>query len=119
MGKSAPVGRLRVLQSQHSRKQGSRLLDVPRQRGPDAADVSGEFAADGMVFGLSSQHGDGTAAVGQGLRHELATRGQPVRNWQAIAKRTQYSEHDRADELLDVPSLDGWYERSRKQPRRR
>ena len=64
MGKSAPVGGLRVFQSQHPREQGSRLLDVPRQRGPDAVDVSGEFAADGMVFELPSQHGDGAAAVG-------------------------------------------------------
>src|SRR5260370_5410732 len=58
-----------------------------------------------MVFELPSQYGDGAAAVGQGLRHGLATRGEPVRNWQTIAKRTQYSEHDRADQLLDVPSL--------------
>ena len=56
MGKSAPVGGLRVLQSQHSREQGSRLLDVPRQRGPDAVNVPGEFAVDGMVFGLPSQY---------------------------------------------------------------
>ena len=64
MGKSAPVGGLCVFQSQHPRRQGSRLLDLPRQRGPDAVDVSSEFAADGMVFELSSQYGDGAAAVG-------------------------------------------------------
>src|SRR5260370_7270878 len=58
-----------------------------------------------MVFELPSQYGDGAAAVGQGLCHDLATRGEPVRNWQTTAKRTQYSEHDRADQLLDVPSL--------------
>src|SRR5260370_24061156 len=58
-----------------------------------------------MVFELPSQYGDGAAAVGQGLCHDLATRGEPVRNWQTTAKRTKYSEHDRADQLLDVPSL--------------
>src|SRR6201984_2138307 len=78
---------------------------MPRQRGPDAADVPGKFAADGMVFELPSQYRDGAAAARQGLRHELETGAESGRNRQGTARRTKYSEHDRADKMLDVPSL--------------
>src|ERR1700745_393642 len=78
---------------------------MPRQRGPDAVDVPGKFAADGMGFELPSQYRDGAAPAGQGLRHELEAGAESIGNRQGIAKRTKYSEHDRADKLLDVPSL--------------
>src|SRR5256886_7114605 len=58
-----------------------------------------------MVLELSSQHGNGVASARQSLRYDVGTRGEPSRNRQAIPKRTQYPEHDRADQLLDVPSL--------------
>src|SRR6266404_1433765 len=58
-----------------------------------------------MVFELPSEYGDGAASTRQGLRHDVGACGKPVRNRQATSKRTQYSEYDRADKLLDVPSL--------------
>ena len=38
-----------LLRSQHPRRQGRRLHDLPRAGRPDAADVAGEVAADGVV----------------------------------------------------------------------
>src|SRR5258706_5921306 len=105
MGESAPAGGLRVFQSQHSRRQGGWMLDVPRAGGSDAADVPGQYAADAMVPGLHPEHRDGIAAVGQGVRHDVAACGKSGGNRQAVSARTEYSEHHRADQLLDVSSL--------------
>src|ERR1700758_108435 len=105
MGEGAPAGGLRVFQSKHSYQQGRRLFDMPWTRRRDAADVPGQFAADGVVLGLSPQHGKGFAAAGQGLRHGVAAAGESGRAWQTVPCGAQYSEHDRADQLLDVPSL--------------
>src|SRR6201984_3798426 len=58
-----------------------------------------------MVCELPSQYRDGAAAAGQGLRQEVETGAESGRNRQGTATRTKYAEHDRADKLLDVPSL--------------
>ncbi len=54
--------RLRILQSRDSREQGPGLFDLSWTRRPDAADVSAEHAANGMVFELPSQSGQKSAA---------------------------------------------------------
>ena len=54
-GRADPVdarprpARLRLLRPQHPREQGRRLHDLPRPGRPDAADVAGAVAADGVV----------------------------------------------------------------------
>ena len=46
---------LRLFQSQHSHQQGSRLRELPRKSGPDAAHLAGELAPDGVVPQLSPE----------------------------------------------------------------
>ena len=51
-----------LLQPRDSCEQGDRLRELPWARGPDAADVCAEHAADGVVPGLPSQSGEESAA---------------------------------------------------------
>src|ERR1043166_4644896 len=105
MGEGAPAGGLRLFQSQHSREQGSRLFDVPWACGSDAADVSGEYAADGVVPRLPSEHGKSLADAGPGGRNDVDSAGESSGIGQEVSRGPQYPEQDRAYKLLDVPSL--------------
>ena len=67
----------RLLQSRNSREQGHRLLLLSRPRGPDAADVSAEHAADGVVPELSSQSGQEPSPHQRDLQHGVGGAQQP------------------------------------------
>jgi hypothetical protein len=64
-----------LLQPRDSREQGHRLRELPRARGPDAADVRAEHAADGVVPGLPSQSGEESAADERDLQHGVGEAG--------------------------------------------
>ena len=71
----ARSSRFRLLQPRDSREQGPGLLELPRPRGPDAADVRAEHAADGVVPGLPSQPGEESAADERDLQHGVGSAG--------------------------------------------
>ncbi len=62
-----------LLQSLDSREQGHWLRELPRARGPDAADVYAEHAADGVVPGLPPQSGEESAADEPDLQHGMGS----------------------------------------------
>ena len=76
--------RLRLLQSQHSRRQGRRLRDLPRPSRPDAADVPAGLPADGVVPGLPSRSGKNLRPRDQvfNMRYEQPTTALP---WSSMA----------------------------------
>src|SRR5580765_4273592 len=67
----ARPARLRALQSQHSRREGCRLHDLPRPGRPHAPDVAGEVAPDGMVPRLPSAAGKIRPAASRGVQRRL------------------------------------------------
>ena len=69
-----PAG-LCLLQPRDSREQGTGLRELPRARGPDAADVCAEHAADGVVPGLPPQPGEKSAADQRDLQHGVGEAG--------------------------------------------
>ncbi len=69
LDQGARPARLCLLQPRDSCEQGHRLRELPRARGPDAADVRAEHAADGVVPGLPSQSGQESAAHERDLQH--------------------------------------------------
>ncbi len=71
----ARPARFCLLQPRDSREQGHRLRKLPRPRGPDAADVRAEHAADGVVPGLPSQSGEESAAHQRDLQHGVGEAG--------------------------------------------
>ena len=79
--------RLRLLRPQHPREQGRRLHDLPRPGRPDAADVAGAVAADGVVPRLPPQSGALRAAARAPCS---ASTTQPPAN-QARARRSGWS----------------------------
>src|SRR5215475_2092904 len=106
MGESASPGGFCLFQPQHSCEQRRWLLNVPRRRESDAADFSGEHAADAMVPRLPSQSGSGFAREARRrVWHELESSGESGRNRQETSAGTENSIDHRADKLLDVSSL--------------
>src|ERR1700677_4402794 len=105
MGEGAPVGGLRVLQSQHSCEQGDWLLDVSRAGQSDAADVSGKYAADVLVPRLSSQSGAEPAGKERYLQYGLEARPGAGGKGQAAGGAIQYPRGAGTDQLFDVSSL--------------
>jgi len=88
MGKSAPVGGLCVYFNHSiSRKQGRRLLDLPRQRGPDAVDVQANSLL--MEWCLNCHRNSEMALRPLDKVYDMTWQpaAEPVRNWQNNCKK--------------------------------
>ena len=92
--------RFRLFQSQHPRQQGRRLRDLPRARGPDAADLAGELAADGVVPGLPPPSGEIRAAARIHHQDGLSAGRRPGRDRPQAGEGIQDSGCADADQLL-------------------
>ena len=71
----ARPARFCLFQPRDSCEQGHGLRELPWARGPDAADVCAEHAADGVVPGLPSQSGEESAADERDLQHGVGEAG--------------------------------------------
>src|SRR6185436_9746212 len=94
--------RLRVLRSQHPCAQRGGLHHLSRTGGPDAADVAGEIAADGMVPRLPSQPRALRAPARSGVSRRLRPAAGSGRGRQATGRAVPDSE---AHELLHVSPM--------------
>ena len=86
-------------------EQGSRLRELPRPGGPDAAHLAGELAADGLVPGLPPPSGKSAAAARVHHHHGLSAGRRPGRDRTPADEGIQHSRHARADELFHLPPM--------------
>src|SRR6185312_16553582 len=76
--------------SQHSHREGRRLLDLSRRRRSDASDAAGGAVDHGLVPRLPSPSRNRNSSTRQGLRHEVDAAKKPDRGRASSHERISY-----------------------------